>query len=42
MEAIMKQIALPVIPSEVEGSRRGSFKVTWRDPSTLLGMTKIH
>jgi cysteine desulfurase len=25
----------PVIPSEVEGSRRGSFKVTERDPSTF-------
>src|SRR5439155_17674706 len=29
-----------VIPSEVEGSRGVTLKLTWRDPSTSLGMTK--
>jgi hypothetical protein len=37
----MKEIAPPVIPSEAEGSRRGSFKETSRDPSTALGMTRM-
>jgi Zn-dependent protease len=30
---------LPVIPCVVEGSRRVTSKVSWRDPSTPLGMT---
>jgi len=32
---------LRVIPSEVEGSRGGSLKISQRDPSTSLGMTKL-
>ena len=31
----------PVILSEVEGSRGESLKITWRDPSTSLGMTAL-
>jgi hypothetical protein len=29
-----------VIPSKVEGSRGDTFKVTCRDPSTSLGITR--
>jgi hypothetical protein len=37
----MKRIASPVVQSQAEGSRCGSFKATWQDPSTALGMTKL-
>ncbi len=39
-ELARRQIQHLVIPSEVEGSRCVSLKVTSRDPSTSLGMTE--
>ena len=35
----LRDFAHVIIPSEVEGSRGDTFKVTSRDPSTSLGMT---
>jgi hypothetical protein len=37
----MKRIVSPVVQSQAEGYRCGSFKATGRDPSTALGMTKL-
>ena len=39
MSKIFNTFYFAVVPSEAEGSRKASLKLTPRDPSTSLGMT---